>query len=80
MIGPWPWWMLAEVLAGVAIVAFILGGAVMYRLGRRDGLEEKSWERDMPPAEIEDLPPPLAPLNPDDPVDRLILEARMYEP
>ncbi len=75
-----PWWMLALVLAGVLVCALILGGAAGYRFGRRDGLEEASWERHMPPVPLGEDGPPLAPLDPDDPVDRLILEARMYEP
>ncbi len=74
------WWMLALVLAGVLVVALILGAAAGYRFGRRDGLEEMSWERHMPPVPLPEDGPPLAPLDPADPVDRLILEARMYEP
>ncbi len=80
MIGPWPWWGLALVLTGILVCALILGAAAGYRFGRRDGLEEVSWERHMPPVPLAADGPPLAPLNPDDPVDRLILEARMYEP
>ncbi len=77
-----PWWGLALVLAGVLVCALILGAAAGYRFGRRDGLEENSWIRDEPPVKLldEEFPPPLAPLDPSDPVDAMILEARMQEP
>lgn len=78
-----PWWGLALVLAGVLAVSMILGAAAGYRFGRRDGLEESSWVRDLPPVPLPDecdCLPPLAPLDPADPIDRLILEARMFGP
>ena len=75
-----PWWMLALILAGSMMVWMILGAAIAYRFGRRDGLEEGSWERRLPPVPLGEDGPPLGPLNPDDLIDRMILEARMLEP
>lgn len=64
------------ILAAVAVLGGLAGVAIsFYRLGRRDGLEEKSWLDELPPVELGEQP--LAPLDLSDPVDRLIYQARM---
>lgn len=57
--------------------AVIAACAWCYRVGRRDGLEEKTWLTGLPPVELAE--PHLTALDPSDTTDRLILEARMTE-
>lgn len=66
-------------LAGLVIVtaAAAVAAAVSYRLGKRDGLEEKTWLDELPPVELAE--PLLTPLDLTDTTDRLIHEARLEQ-
>jgi hypothetical protein len=63
---------IAAVVAWLALGSAI--GFIFYRLGRRDGLEEKTWLADLPPVALAD--PNLTALDLRDTTDNLIYQAR----
>lgn len=71
----------AAALTTGGIIGLILSVAAfiaVYRLGRRDGLEEKAWLEELPPVPLAEAN--LTALDIRDTTDRLILEARLELP
>lgn len=80
MIGPVPWWAAAVILAGELAAVGVLAAFAGYVLGHRHGREDDPRLADLAPVPLDYDGPPLAPLDPADPVDRMILDARLSGP